>query len=457
MSERMAICKKKRRQSHKSSLIARWIVAMTTVLEKPSLAFTIFLIGVIVSIGAVFEVLFFHNYCLGFPVQKYDGDGRYLFLAEVLAAVWLDIYVVYAIKKMLRALKKDLSREFVKQEEDGNETNQDGGGVDEQAHDEVKNLKNILELDVLIRRYAWQMLLKRQDLLSRQFLEVEDEVYTCQVDWTALTFEHKVIKFSPNVKDGTVIESQRGEMQTGSKWVTLWSCDFDNKAECKQSHAFSGARDTITWVDVDLEQCYTVNKEPCVQLNLPQNARIGKENTLVLNKVKGQVHKEVLTWEVKSQVEVEPSSRAHAQLLVRQECSAFDFEIRTTLSNPKGVVPIRFVRQRDKKVVCALNIKNLADVFLLAEEGGVLKPEEKACVELVVEKWLDKDGVEHSTSHPQIITRGTCVCLSWTDQRVDIKTSQISLDDYISDGDVSDNKSAGNLMNQDANGGSYFS
>ncbi|XP_059171841.1 uncharacterized protein LOC131952921 [Physella acuta] len=322
-----------------------------------------------------------------------------------------------------------------------------------------KNLKKspILNLDDVIRRYAWIILYKEAYIMEDNMIKYQKS-YTCQVDWAALTFEHKVTKFIPiMVKDGTVFETTRGGIQAGTKWVTLVSCYLDNESDIKQSNTFRGSRDTTTWMEVYLEQCYTVDKQVCVQINLPQipHFPMDKDIQLCLNEIKGRVFEEIRTWRVNTQVEVEPLSRAHAQLLARQECFAFEFEIRTTLSNPAGKVRVDFKGLYTHRQ--SVDIENLHEVFQLVEDGGVLKPEEKACVDMMVEKWLDEDGVEHSTTYPQIITRGTCVCLSWTDQRVDIKTSQISLDDYISDGDVSDNKSAGNLMNQDVNGGSYFS
>ncbi|XP_059171842.1 uncharacterized protein LOC131952922 [Physella acuta] len=202
-------------------------------------------------------------------------------------------------------------------------------------------------------------------------------------------------------------------------------------------------------MDVDLERCYTINKEVGVHFNLHQASYIfNAENNVSLNKVKGQVFQETLAWEIDTEVEVEPSSRAHAQLLARQECSVVEFEIRTTLSIPKGVVPVTF-KHKDRDVSFVLNIENLHEAFHLVDEGGVLRHEEKRCVELIEEKWLDKDGVEQSTSHPQIITRGTCVCLNWTDQRVDIKTSPLSMDESTSDGDHNMNKTPVNDTEED--------
>ncbi|XP_059171830.1 uncharacterized protein LOC131952912 [Physella acuta] len=164
-----------------------------------------------------------------------------------------------------------------------------------------------------------------------------------------------------------------------------------------------------------------------------------EKNTLNLTKVKGEVFQKLHTWDVDSQIEVEPSSRAHAQLLARQECSVMEFEIRTTLSNPKGVVPVTF-QHKKVDIIFVVFIEDFQKAFQLVEEGGVLFQKHKRCVELIEEKWLDKDGVEHSTTHPQIITRGSMVCLSWTDQKVDIKTSPLSMDESTSDGDHNMNK-----------------
>ncbi|XP_059171843.1 uncharacterized protein LOC131952923 [Physella acuta] len=317
--------------------------------------------------------------------------------------------------------------------------------IGDQRNGKDKNLKNsrTLKLDCVIRRYAWEQLIEESCEHISDFLVAHKKYFTYEVDWSALTFKHKVTKLSPKVKDGTVIKTQRGDIQTGTQWVPLWACYYDNQTDCKQGHAFRGSRGTTTWVEVDLDQCYSINRQVqlCALRDLPQRLKMDIEIVKFpnLTKVKGEVFQKVQNWHVDSLVEVEPSSRAHAQLLARQECSVVEFEIRTTLSNPKGELPVKFTyNKRDISFVSY--IKDLHEAFQLVKDGGVLRPKEMACVELIEEKWLDKDGVEHSTSHPQIITRGTCVCLNWTDQRVDIKTSPLSMDESTSDGDHNMNK-----------------
>ncbi|XP_059171848.1 uncharacterized protein LOC131952929 [Physella acuta] len=291
-----------------------------------------------------------------------------------------------------------------------------------------------VDLDAIIYRFAWQKLLSQSPKNLRDYLIMQKNFFSFDVDWKALNFDHKVTKFGPKVKDDTSIKTFMGEKKTGAQWVSLLSCYYDNRADTKQSHTFKGSRDTMSWVNVDLDQYYTVDQTVRVRLSLPETAhfKINNNNILNLFKDRGQIFKKNDTWKTKSQVEVEPSSRAHAQLLVRRECSVVEFEIRTTLSNPKGFVRVDF-KFRCYDFSMTIEIENLHEAFQLVEDGGVLTPEEKACVEVVEERWLDKDGVEHVTYHPQIITRGTCVCLSWTDQKVDIKTSPLSMDESTSD------------------------
>lgn len=308
---------------------------------------------------------------------------------------------------------------------------------------------SLLELDDVLRRHAWSILKKKSNFIRRAFLNEED--YYCEIDWSSISIEHKLVKFSPKEKDGTLIETNWGQVTTGSRWVSLWSCDFDNKANTKQSHTFRGSRDTTTWVDVDLTQCYTVNKEVSVEVNIPPNFskfRAGRDNSLSLNKVKGQVFKEKLTWEVNSQVEVLPSWRARAQLLAKEDCYAMEFEIRTTLYNPKGVVPVTFKRKSDQRTGYIVEVFNLEEAFKLEEEGGVLKPEEKLCVEVLMETTVNKDGEESSSSHPQIITKGSCICLSWSDQKVDMKTTPLSVDESSYDADDNTSNKVANSVSQ---------
>jgi len=218
--------------------------------------------------------------------------------------------------------------------------------------------------------------------------------------------------------------------------VPLWSTVFENKADSKQSHTFRGSRETTTWVDLDVSQCYTQNKEVNVEVNIPpkfRKFRAGRDNSFKLTQFRGQAYKEVIAWEVNSQVEVLPGWKATAQLLAKEECHSMEFEIRTTLSSPLGKVPVRLC-DKDRKVKHTVQLKDFQKAFSLVEEGGVLTEQEKACVQVMMQHKVGQDGNIEAASFPQIITRGSMVSVAWSDQKVDISTSP-SGEDSSRDGD----------------------
>lgn len=294
---------------------------------------------------------------------------------------------------------------------------------------------SILELDDIFKRYAFLELKRTSGFFKKLFL---DDDYVFEVDWSSLSLDHRIVKFSPTVEDGTEIETNWGLVTTGSRWVPLWSTVFENKADAKQSHNFRGSRDTTTWVDIDLDQCYTVGKQVSVEVNIPPNFRkfrAGRDNSFSLNKFRGQAYKEVINWEVNSQVEVLPGWRANAQLLAKEECNSMEFEIRTTLSSPIGVVPVHLKNKSDLKTKHTVLLTDFKAAFELVEDGGVLTPEEKACVQVMMQHKVGADGKVENTSFPQIITKGSCVSVSWSDQKVDITTSPLG-EEGSRDGDA---------------------
>lgn len=297
---------------------------------------------------------------------------------------------------------------------------------------------SMLELDDVIRRHAWNALKKRSSALRRWLLNEED--FFCDVDWDALNFDHNVSKFDKR-PDNRSFTTDWGSINTGMRWVPLHACDFENRSETKQAHTFRGSRETTTWLSVELTHGYTRgNNMVDVDVTFPTqfaHFRAGRDMGFKVDKVKGTVFKEMLQWEVNSQVEVMPSWKAHAQLLARQECHVIEFEVRTTLTVPNGVLPVYFKRRSDNSVVYEVKVTNFEEAFLKAEDGGVLREEEQPLVHTLMETTIDAEGHSQSSSKLQLVTRGTCVCVAWSDQKVDITTSPLSVaSDLGDDGDV---------------------
>ncbi|XP_076446903.1 uncharacterized protein LOC143284134 [Babylonia areolata] len=306
----------------------------------------------------------------------------------------------------------------------------------------------VLQLDDVIRRHAWDILKKRSNIVRRWLLEEKD--YFCDVDWKAFVFEHKVCKFDIR-PDGHTYSGDWGSIKTGVKWVPLHTCDFENRSETKQCHTFRGKRETTAWMAVDLTQTFTVSNTVDLDLTFPPNFlhhRVGRDPTFKVNKVKGGIFREVLEWQVNSQVEVMPSWKAHAQLLARQECHVIDVEIRTTFSVPSGVVPVYFKRRSDNSYAFEVKIDNVEEAFnaappdQLQAEGSLAvqrREREEPIVHTLMEKVIDTQGQpQPAISKLQLVTRGTCMVVSWSDQKVDIATIPLSLHQHAPPADGGD-------------------
>ncbi|XP_046576448.1 uncharacterized protein LOC124284403 [Haliotis rubra] len=281
---------------------------------------------------------------------------------------------------------------------------------------------NILELDTILGHYAWRKLEKNINFVKRLFLEPED--YYPVIDWKCLNIEHNIMKFSLRPAN-TCVESPWGEITTGSRWVSLYGCEYENKSETKHVHTFRGKRETTTWIAVELQNCYTIGNDVNIDVNLPTNFvkfRAGRDNTMNVCKMKGEVFKEVVPWEVNSQIEIGPSWKANAELLAREECQVIDFEIRTKLSVPKGKLPVYFKKKSDDKVAYTVMLDDFHNAFLSLESGGTLSEDEMALVQVLMETTLDKYQNEKSSTSIQLLTQGSCTSVAWSDQKVNIKT-----------------------------------
>ncbi|XP_046339830.1 uncharacterized protein LOC124120952 [Haliotis rufescens] len=280
----------------------------------------------------------------------------------------------------------------------------------------------ILELDTVLGQYAWRKLEKSINFVKRLFIDPGD--YYAVIDWKSLNIEHNIMKFSLRPTNNCV-ETAWGEITTGSRWVSLYGCEYENKSETKQVHSFRGKRETTTWIAVELQNCYTIDRNVNIDVNLPTNFvkfRAGRDNTMNVSKMKGEVFKEVIPWEVNSQIEIGPSWKASAELLAREECQVIDFEIRTKLSVPKGKLPVYFKKKSDDKVAYLVLLDDFHNAFLSLESGGILDEEEMSLVQVLMETTLDMDRKERSTTSIQLTTQGACTSVAWSDQKVNIKT-----------------------------------
>ncbi|XP_059143796.1 uncharacterized protein LOC131931106 [Physella acuta] len=139
---------------------------------------------------------------------------RQLIWKFFLAAVMLEAHS-YVVNKVIEQWKRNYHKGWTKEEERA--CREEGSRARDMRQKRAKNLKDnpvlTFQLDEVVRRYAWQMMLKDCDEDERFKLEEKEVNFTCEPDWAVLDIEHKVTKFSPKVKDGSVMEPHRGDVQ----------------------------------------------------------------------------------------------------------------------------------------------------------------------------------------------------------------------------------------------------
>ncbi|ESO99964.1 hypothetical protein LOTGIDRAFT_230887 [Lottia gigantea] len=288
---------------------------------------------------------------------------------------------------------------------------------------------NVLDLNEVLRRYAYNRIYTKSNFFKKWLLEEKD--FYVEVDWKGVTVDHNIQRLSLRPTKNTYT-TPFGKVTTGSRWISLLSCDFENHSDSKQSHEFIGKRDTTSWVGVDLKTCYTISKDVNISINLPSNFsrhRAGRDNGVNVQQIKGEVFRDILTWEVRSHVDVKPGWRAIGDLLALEETHVMDFEITTGLFVPRGKIPVWFKRHGDKSVshLVELDSEDFASAFQSKASGGVLEEEECKMVKILKEVQIDQDGNDSKYSSIHLITKGSATMVAWSDQRVDIKTEPLNL------------------------------
>ncbi|XP_050416569.1 uncharacterized protein LOC126830257 [Patella vulgata] len=290
---------------------------------------------------------------------------------------------------------------------------------------------NVLDLNEVLRRFAWNRLYTKSNFVKKLLLEEKD--YYVDVDWKGVTVDHNIQRLSLRPSNRTY-DTPFGKINAGSRWISLFTCDFENQSDSKQSHNFCGKRETTTWVGVDLKTCYTIAKDVNISINLPSQFskyRAGRDNGVSVSKVKGEVFKEIITWEVNSHVDVRPGWRAVAELLAMEESHVMDFEITTSLFVPRGKVPIWFRRRSDDRIshLVELDSEDFTTAFRNKNVGGVLEDDECRLVTILKEMVIEQTGEESNFTCLQFTTTGSSAMVAWSDQKVDIRTEPMDVID----------------------------
>lgn len=265
---------------------------------------------------------------------------------------------------------------------------------------------HIIDIDRVLQDYAWREL-KRD---SRWYHLLRRSDYIIEVPWNYFEFEHTTIKFNlryRNTNDGFREKKQ----------VELFSTDYCNNSGKEQLYKLKTNRQTKASTTVTCHPGFTIKGNTNFRLKIPQ--KIGNcgitssvDGYMHVTKPKGETFEEILTWEVDSDITVEPNQLVNVTLVVTEEELLSDFQVKTTLRMPSGEAPIIIRRRRDKQIYAVLVVSDLSDPFSEVECS-------------VVNMIKNQEDTKKPYYIIEFVSSGILECIRWKDQRICLESQPI--------------------------------
>ncbi|KAH3815153.1 uncharacterized protein LOC127835460 [Dreissena polymorpha] len=259
-----------------------------------------------------------------------------------------------------------------------------------------------LDLQELVENYAWKRFTDELGCIKR--LLHRRCKYYFDIPWGFVDFSHE-----------TTTTNERPQKESGAdKNKVLYFSTFDNKSGASQKYTFTTERSTTATTSVEMQDNYTIGKEANLEIDLKGvKVGVGVNDSLSVTDTKCEVFSEVLTWNINTEINVPPWTSARATLNIVEEQSFEEFEVTTTISLPKGSLPVSIRRTKDNKIVKTYRIKNLRCIFTDKQK------------ELVKLELLDVPNSQIKKVVAVIVSRGVCKSLSWKKQHVELQCSEI--------------------------------
>ena len=216
---------------------------------------------------------------------------------------------------------------------------------------------SIVDLDRVITEYAWREL-KRD---SRWYDCLRRTDFIVDVPWNFFEFDHKTTRFK--TRSGTGEEGYREKKQ-----VELFRTDFTNSTCKDQVYKLRTQRQTKAATSVAIQKGFTLKGNTNFKLKIPQaighfGVSASADGYLRVSRARGETFEDTFTWQVDSDVTVEPKHVTNARLIVTEDELVADFEVRTSMRMPSGEAPIIVKKKNTKEIYAVLMISDLREVF----------------------------------------------------------------------------------------------
>ncbi|KAL4220241.1 hypothetical protein ACF0H5_020649 [Mactra antiquata] len=275
---------------------------------------------------------------------------------------------------------------------------------------------SIIDLEKIITEYAWREL--KRDL--RWYDCVKRTDFTFDVSWNFFEFDHKTTKFQ--LRSGSTESGYREK-----KEVELFRTDFTNNTNKDQVYKLRTQRQTKAATAVAVQKGFTLKGNSNFKLKIP--AEIGHfgvsasaDGYLRVCRPRGETFEDTFTWQVDSDVTVEPNHVTNARLLVTEDELVADFEVRTLMRMPTGEAPIIVRRKNSKEIYAVMMISDLRDVFADID-----------CKIINISKLEKLEGDKRIPSRYAIefITYGILESVRWRNQKICLQSYPIRDQDVL--------------------------
>ena len=266
---------------------------------------------------------------------------------------------------------------------------------------------SIVDLDRVITEYAWREL-KRD---SRWYDCLRRNDFIVDVPWNFFEFDHKTTRFK--TRTGTGEEGYREKKQ-----VELFRTDFTNSTCKDQVYKLRTQRQTKAATSVAIQKGFTLKGNTNFKLKIPQSighfgVSASADGYLRVSRARGETFEDTFTWQVDSDVTVEPKHVTNARLIVTEDELVADFEVRTSMRMPTGEAPVIVKRKSTKEIYAVLMISDLREVFSDVD-----------CNVLTLSK------VESESKKPryaiEFVTTGILESIRWRNQKICLESCPIA-------------------------------
>lgn len=268
----------------------------------------------------------------------------------------------------------------------------------------------IIDIDQILQDYAWRELKRdarwyQSPLLRRSYYEIE-------IPWNFYEFTHKTVKFT--LRNNNHLSSDGFKNR---KHVELFSTQYENNTAKEQVYNLKTNRQTQARTFVSFQKGFSIKGKASFTIDIPERfghcgVTASASGKLKVTKTRGETLEEMFTWQVDSDITVDPFHVTNVKLVVTEDEFMADFEVKTTMRMPTGEAPIILKRKRDNHIQAVLLISDLHDAFSDLSNSVV--------------NFVKTDAVGGSKAVVEFITTGILDSVRWRDQRITIESKPIS-------------------------------